>query len=188
MKPRQRGGKWPVLAAWLAIIMLIVSAVLVAGVGPAYRLEWLTLGAAFSLLRQGAYVAVSAGVLGLLTLVVAGYCRRWRTALVAGLVSLAVAGMMVVPVQMMQRAQSVPKIHDITTDLVNPPAFIALAAAREAAPNAVNYPGEDTARQQRVAYPNIKPITLDITLESAMTALQDTVRAQGWKIAAVTEN
>ncbi|MEO6422388.1 MAG: DUF1499 domain-containing protein, partial [Candidatus Nitrotoga sp.] len=119
---------------------------------------------------------------------VAGYCRRWRRALVAGLVSLAVARMMVVPVQMMQRAQSVPKIHDITTDLANPPVFIALAAAREAAPNAVDYPGEDTARQQRAAYPNIKPITLDITLASAMTALQDTVRQQGWKIAAVTEN
>lgn len=184
----QRGGKWPVLIVLLAIILLIVSVVLVAGVGPAYQMKWLSLGAAFTVLRQGAYLAITAGILGLLLMVVAGFFRRWRLALLAGLVSLAVAEMMVLPVQMMQRAESVPKIHDITTDFVNPPAFIALAGAREAAPNAVDYPGEDTARQQRLAYPEIKPITLDMTMTGALTAVQSMVQELDWEIAAVTEN
>jgi uncharacterized protein (DUF1499 family) len=187
-KPCQRGGKWPVLVVLLAIILLIISVVLVAGVGPAYQMEWVTLGTAFMVLRQGAYLAVAAGLLGLLVMVVAGFCRRWRLALLAGLVSLAVAEMLVLPVQMMQRAESVPKIHDISTDLVNPPAFVALAAAREAAPNAVDYPGEDTARQQRLAYPEIKPITLDMTLTGALTRVRGKVQELGWEIAAVTEN
>ena len=43
-----------------------------------------------------------------------------------------------------------PAIHDITTDTQNPPAFEALADVREAAPNAVDYPGDATAQQQHL--------------------------------------
>ncbi|WP_100640348.1 DUF1499 domain-containing protein [Marinobacter salexigens] len=184
----QRGGKWPLMTAWLAIILLIVAGILMAVAGPAYKAEWIELGTSFTWLRQGAQLAIAAAVSGIITLVLAGVLRRWRPALVGALVSLAVVAMIAMPMQMKQRAQSVPPIHDITTDMQNPPAFNRLAAAREKAPNAVDYPGAETARQQQLAYPHLKPITLGMPLASAMAIAKANIQARGWEIAGTTDS
>ncbi len=160
-KPRPRGGRWPVVLGWLGVLLLVISVALMGAAGPAYRLEWLSLGSSFTLLRQGSHLALGAGVLGLLTFMVAGLCRRWRPALVGMVVILAVAATIALPAQMMHMARTAPPIHDITTDMTDPPAFEALADERQAAPNAVAYPGEPFARQQRIAYPRLAPLTLD---------------------------
>ena len=177
----RRGGNWPLITAWLGVILLVVAGVMMAAAGPAYKAELIGLGTSFTWLRQGAQLAMGAGALGLITLVLAGVLRRWRPALVGALVSLAVVAVVALPMQMKQRAQSVPPIHDITTDMENPPVFTLLASAREEAPNAVDYPGAETARQQQMAYPYLKPITL-------MDAAKATVQARGWEIAGSTGN
>ncbi|WP_416138012.1 DUF1499 domain-containing protein [Halomonas sp. HK25] len=184
---RPRGGRWPTLLAWLALLLLIVAALVMGGAGPAHRLEMMPLGTAFDLLRGGTYLALGAATLGLVTLTVASLCRRWRLALMGGLVLVVVAVMMAVPWQLMQRAQMVPPIHDITTDMQDPPSFVALVEAREAAPNAVDYPGEATARQQREAYPEIQPLLLDQPLASVRSAVEAAALDQGWEIVARTE-
>lgn len=186
--PGPRGGRWPVMLAGLAAGLVVVAALLMGGAGPAYRGEWVSLSTSFTLLRQGAHLAVAAAGLGLVALIVAGVCRRWRPALIGALVIAAGAALVVPPWQLMQRAQVVPPIHDITTDLQNPPAFEALAEAREAAPNAVAYPGEAVARQQRAGYPNLGPLRLEVPLTRAMAAAQATARELGWEIAAVSEH
>ena len=53
-----------------------------------------------------------------------------------------------IPWQWMQRARSVPPIHDITTDTQNPPQFIAVAPLRADAPNPIEYGGPEVAAQQ----------------------------------------
>ncbi|WP_417518334.1 DUF1499 domain-containing protein [Marinobacter sp.] len=184
----RRGGKWPVITAWLAVILLITAGVLMAAAGPVYRAELIQLGTSFTWLRQGAQLAAGAAVLGLITLVLAGVLRRWRPAIVGALVCIAVVAMIAMPMQMKQRAQSVPPIHDITTDMNNPPAFTLLAAAREEAPNAVDYPGAETARQQQAAYPQLKAINLSMPMTSAMEAAKSTIQARGWEIAGTTAN
>jgi uncharacterized protein (DUF1499 family) len=183
-----RGGKWPLLAAWLGVILLITSAVLVGVAGPAYRAEWIPLSTSFTWLRQGAQLAIAAAALGLITLIISGIFRRWRPALVGLLVSAVVVPVIAMPMQMKQQAQSVPPIHDITTDTTHPPAFRALATAREEAPNEVEYPGAETARQQIAAYPDLKPLVLNNSLASTMKAAKALVEARGWTIAATTEN
>jgi len=184
----RRGGKWPVVTAWLGVILLVAAAVFMAVAGPAYRAEWIDLGTSFTWLRQGAQLAMGAAVLGLITLVLGGVLRRWRPALVGAVVTLLVVAVVAMPMQMKQRAQSVPPIHDITTDTENPPAFTALAAAREKAPNEVDYPGAETARQQLAAYPELKPITLNMPLASAMEAAKAIIQARGWQVAETTSN
>lgn len=184
----RRGGKWPLVTAWLGVILLVFAGMLMAVAGPAYRAELIELGTSFAWLRQGAQLALGAAALGLITVVLAGVLRRWRPALVGALVSVAVVAMIAVPMQMKQRAQSVPPIHDITTDMNNPPAFKVLAAAREEAPNAVDYPGAETARQQQAAYPQLKPITLNMPITNAMDAVTATIQARGWDIAGTTDN
>ncbi|MGO1463067.1 MAG: DUF1499 domain-containing protein [Marinobacter sp.] len=184
----RRGGKWPLIIAWLAIILLLTAAVLMAGSGYAYKAEWIGLGKSFVWLSQGAKLSVAAAVVGVFALILGAVCRRWRPALVGALVSLAVVAMIAMPMQLKQRAQSVPPIHDITTDMENPPAFKALATAREEAPNEVDYPGADTARQQKAGYPQLKPITLNMPLAKAMDNAIAIVRARDWDIADTTGN
>ncbi|TFH86911.1 DUF1499 domain-containing protein [Billgrantia azerbaijanica] len=187
LKPRPRGGRWPVVPAWFGVLLLAVAALLMGGAGPAYRLGLLPLGTAFGLLRLGAFAAVGAALLGLVALLIAALCRRWRPALASLLVIVAVVALLAVPWEMMHRAQRVPPIHDITTDILDPPAFEALAEARRAAPNGVAYPGEAFARHQRSAYPWVRPVTLPVPLAEARTAAEATAREMGWEIAATTE-
>ncbi|RAR59810.1 uncharacterized protein DUF1499 [Onishia taeanensis] len=186
-KSRPRGGAWPVRIAWLGVVLLVAAAALMAGSGSAYRWDWVSLSTSFSMLRQGAHLAIGAGALGLVTALVAAFCRRWRPVMVGLLTSTAVVALVALPAQMMQRAQTVPPIHDITTDLDNPPAFEALAAAREAAPNEVAYP-QDFADQQRAAYGRLHAITLPVSMAEAMAAVKATVEAQGWDVATASDS
>ncbi|PCM46144.1 DUF1499 domain-containing protein [Marinobacter sp. ANT_B65] len=183
-----RGGKWPVIAAWFGVALLVLAGLLMGLAGPAYKAEWISLGTSFGMLRQGAQVALGAAALGLITMVVSGRSRRWRPAIVGLLVSVAVFFMIAVPMEMKHKAQTVPPIHDITTDVETPPAFTLLAAARKEAPNEVEYPGAETARLQQAAYPQLKSITLDVSLASAMDSAKALIQARGWELAGATAN
>lgn len=84
-----------------------------------------------------------------------------------------------------QIARRVPKIHDITTDTQNPPAFHAVLPLRKGAQNPPAYEGAHAARLQKKAYPDIKPfISQDSKKEMFERALAAT-RALGWRVAAV---
>lgn len=187
-KPRLRGGRWPSRLGWLALLVLLAAVALIAGSGPVYRMEWLSLGESFSLLRRGAQLALASAAISALTLLVALVCRRWRVMLASLLVAVAATALVSMPLQLQQMGRSVPAIHDITTDTTNPPAFETLASARRAAPNAVDYPGESTANQQRRAYPQLGPLTLNMPLATALNAAEATARDQGWEIASVEDN
>ncbi|MFG6177878.1 DUF1499 domain-containing protein [Halomonas sp. THAF12] len=185
-KPRPRGGRWPVALAWLAVVLLAVAALLMGGVGPAYRLEWLSLGESFSLLRRGALLSLGAAGLGVMAFLVAGLCRRWKPALVGMLVIVAVVALVAQPLQLRELARSVPPIHDITTDLANPPAFEALAEARRTAPNALAYP-RDFAEAQRAGYPDLRPLDIAHPLPEVHAAAEALARERGWENAAASE-
>ncbi|MBF8221932.1 DUF1499 domain-containing protein [Halomonas sp. 328] len=186
LEPYARGGRWPAGLAALSVLLLGLAALLMGGAGPAYRLDLLDLGQALGLLRQGAYVAIAAAGTAVLALCVAAWYRRPRPALIGGLVLVMVATLLVVPLQHLQRAQAVPPIHDITTDLDDPPAFIALVAPREAAPNAVGYP-RAFAAQQRRAYPDLAPRIVDAPKPRILLTAETMMRERGWEIARVDD-
>ncbi|TVP49797.1 MAG: DUF1499 domain-containing protein [Halomonas sp.] len=183
-----RGGKWPSVLAGVAMLLLAAAALMMVGAGPAYRFEFITLGEAFNLLRNGVYVAAGAVAVSILVLLVSIIARRMTPALFATLVLAGAVALLYVPWQHWQRAQDVPAIHDITTDTQNPPVFEALAEAREAAPNAVDYPGEATAQQQRAAYPSIRPLIVNDALQTVLAAAQAEVEEAGWQIAQITDH
>jgi uncharacterized protein (DUF1499 family) len=80
--------------------------------------------------------------------------------------------------------QSLPFIHDISTDLEQPPEFVDVVPLRADAPNPVAHPGEETAAQQRQGYPDIRPLELDLAPEQAFDRALATAREQGWEIVA----
>ena len=166
--------------------------------GTGYRLEIWERGFAFTILRYGAGIAGVGGVLCLIvTIISAGLFKgegfSKSAVAVLGLVIGAFA--FYVPYSMQQTASSVPPIHDITTDLENPPEFEAMLALREAtsATNKAVYLREVTVGQniinvpeaQKRAYPDIQPeelwgISFYEGFDLALAAAED----MGWTIVA----
>jgi uncharacterized protein (DUF1499 family) len=86
------------------------------------------------------------------------------------------------PIIMRARAQSVPPIHDITTDFTDPPPFVTLKAVREESPNGLKYGGEEIAAQQRKAYQDIHPALVAMPPAQATQRVIDAARAMGWEV------
>jgi uncharacterized protein (DUF1499 family) len=86
------------------------------------------------------------------------------------------------PLNMMNKAKSVPPIHDITTDLVNPPKFMAILALRADAPNPAAYQGEEIASQQRKAYPELQTQKYQKTAEQVFDAALAAVKNMGLEV------
>jgi len=86
------------------------------------------------------------------------------------------------PLNMMNKAKSVPAIHDISTDLVNPPKFVAIAPLRAEAPNPVEYAGEETAVQQRKAYPELATLSFAQSKADLMAASEQAVKNLGFAV------
>jgi uncharacterized protein (DUF1499 family) len=76
-------------------------------------------------------------------------------------------------------------IHDVSTDTVNPPQFVALLPLRAAdnATNSANYDAK-TAQLQKETYPDIGPIHLDQQPDQVFARALSAVRAMGWEIVA----
>jgi len=80
----------------------------------------------------------------------------------------------------------VPRIHDITTNVENPPEFSAVLPAR-AAENAAAaaYAGSEVAKLQKAAYPDIAPLELRLPAAKAFDLALSAARSMlGWDIVA----
>jgi uncharacterized protein (DUF1499 family) len=81
-----------------------------------------------------------------------------------------------------------PPIHDISTDTINPPVFIAVAELRSESDNPAEYLDDGTAKLQADAYPDITTITLNMDQSAAFTAALSTAQSMGWEIVAAEES
>src|SRR5438105_10522628 len=145
------------------LAIICAGAGLAAGLGTRWGLWHFRTG--FMLLTWAAYGALAVVVLGLVALVVnRSSSKAIFFALASIILALFVAG---IPWQMKQRAQHVPPIHDITTDTANPPAFVAILPLRANAPNSIEYKGTEIAAQQKQAYPDLQPLSLNVPTDVA---------------------
>jgi len=159
----------------------LLGLVLLASAGPSYRVGILSLTNAFTLLRWSAYAGVAAVLLGAIAAGLA-YRRHLRVqmvvaapALLAGLVAVGV------PFELQRRARAVPPIHDISTDLENPPTFEAILPLRADTPNDLERTSEVT-ELQRHGYPDLAPVTLPIPLDQAFDRALAVAQEAGWQI------
>jgi uncharacterized protein (DUF1499 family) len=166
----------------VALGISVLGLVLLAAAGPAYRVG-LPLESAFGVLRWGGY-AGAAGAL--VSAAAAAVARRRKQRLPMGVAAVALmAGMtaVVIPYSWQRTASRVPPIHDITTDLENPPAFEAVVPLRADAPNGLERPPM-LAAQQREGYPDIAPGTLPLPPERVFNRALDVAQRMGWTIVA----
>jgi uncharacterized protein (DUF1499 family) len=155
------------IAGVLSLLLLLLS-------GPLYQAEILGLMNAFFAMRIALIVGAVAIVLALIQVI---FMRKTISWPVTGIAVLCAAVAVFMPLSMMNKAKSVPPIHDITTDLVNPPKFVAILALRADAPNPAAYQGEEIASQQREAYPELQTQkyqkTADQVFDAALVAVKD---------------
>jgi Protein of unknown function (DUF1499) len=76
-----------------------------------------------------------------------------------------------------------PWINDATTDTANPPAFVVLAQ-RPPGANPVAYPGQAFAQLQAKAYPDLRTLVLDRSVEEAFELVEEAVRRLRWRVVA----
>jgi uncharacterized protein (DUF1499 family) len=149
--------------------------------GPAYRIGVLSLQNAFSLLRWAAYI----GVTGMIVALAAGalaYARhsRWRLFL-AALAFVAALAAFAIPYQLQRSARALPPIHDLSTDLENPPAFEAVVPLRADAANKLDR-SPQLADQQRAGYPDLAPMTLPTPMGQTFDRALAVAQKAGWEI------
>jgi hypothetical protein len=163
------------LVAVVAVLLLLLA-------GPGVRTGLWTFRTGFHLLQWAAYLGIVSGAAALMQLVVPAFRGPPAPLLATIALGLVAAG---VPWFWRHRAEQVPPIHDITTDVRNPPKFVAVLPLRAKAPNPVAYGGHEVAEAQEKAYPDIRPLSLPAVPPGAAYARAlAAVRAEGWELVA----
>ena len=87
------------------------------------------------------------------------------------------------PAYLAVQYRRLPPIHDITTDPIDPPRFEALARLRSGdGANPAVYAGLYSAEQQRIAYPEIETVELELPVQRAYEITLQLVTKRKWLI------
>jgi uncharacterized protein (DUF1499 family) len=166
----------------LALAILCVLAAGLSGFG--HKWGWWHFRVGFSILRWAAYGALAAAGLG----AIIGLFAWWRASVIAVVVAtltvIVSASTVAVPWSYLQLARAVPPIHDITTDTVEPPEFVAILPLRAKSPNSGIYGGAEIARQQHQAYPDLKSSKFSLPPSELLERATQVARSMGWQIVA----
>jgi uncharacterized protein (DUF1499 family) len=152
---------------------------LVALPGPLYKYGVVDLGTAFTGFKFGVF----AGIAALILLVLQILFKRKTVTLGSTIMALLLSTIAIaIPLSMLNKGKSVPPIHDISTDLVNPPEFVAIAPLRADAPNPVEYAGVEAATQQRAAYPELQTLNYPQSKSELVEATKQVINNLGWQL------
>ncbi len=170
-----RLGRISLYAALAAVLALVVA-------GPGHRLGLVGVMPGIWLAMAGGAIALLALALGIVALFgILG--TPGRAALGSAVLAIVLGG--AISLQLygwFAKARSVPRIHDISTDLQDPPEFSAIAPLRAEAPNPAAWPGPENAALQRSAYPDLQALVVDASPAAVIAAATDIARALGWEV------
>lgn len=170
--------------AVVALLLATVAALVAMAAGPGSRAGLWEFRTGFQILKWASYAALAGaglGVIGVIRTRPIGSRRGLGFALLAIVLGAVTAW---VPWSWKGKAESVPPIHDITTDAGAPPGFEAILPLRADADNPAEYGGDSIAQRQREAYPDIVPLELDAPPDQAFERALEAARDMGWEIVA----
>jgi uncharacterized protein (DUF1499 family) len=129
--------------------------------------------------------ALTCAVVALL-LALAAFVVIWRQGLGGfghALAAIAIGiALLAYPAYLGAKAYKLPRLHDITTDPIDPPRYEVLARVRPRDANSVNYEGLAVAQAQHAAWPEIEPLDEDATPQAAFTAALAVITKRRWLI------
>jgi uncharacterized protein (DUF1499 family) len=169
--------------AGLALTVAGALALLLSALGS--RWDWWDFRTGFTILKMTLYGGLAVIVVALAGLVLALLARTGRTILISLVSLVLLGGVAAAPVSHLRAAGRVPPIHDISTDLDDPPRFVAVLPRRAGAPNPAEHGGAPVAAQQRAGYPDLGPARFAAPPERVFPRVVDAARELGWEIVAV---
>lgn len=166
---------WSRHLALFSLIATIVSIIVVRFGFLEFRPALMTFAGALALAGLSILVAVAA------------FASIWRTgARGFGAIALALfidAAILAYPAYLAVRYVNLPPIHDISTDVLDPPRFERLARLRVGeGVNTAAYAGLYSAEQQRMAYPDIEPLIVETSPQKAYEAALEIITKRKWLI------
>ena len=159
-----------VILAALAFLSLLLS-------GPGTRWGWWDF-------KVGLALFAVAFLIGALAFLVSGFAW-WRTRPnpVAAIAAIACAVIVLLPLTQIVGARGKPRIHDISTDLADPPRFSAVLPLRANAANpAPDRIDDKTASLQRAGYPDLVTLDLPLGSDDAFTKILQAAKTMEWEI------
>jgi uncharacterized protein (DUF1499 family) len=160
-------SRWATRAALFAFGLFVSAAFL-------FRLFGMPTPVAYNLVIVALAVAVLSIVFAIVAAGIIWRTGRPGTARVLFAVCLSL-GLLMVPLVFVMWVRDYPLINDVTTDVANPPAFVAVANLRGPGDNRVAYRAR-LAEEQLIAYPDIKPMQIARPTEEAYALVVDAVK------------
>jgi uncharacterized protein (DUF1499 family) len=176
---------WSQTAALMGLCSAILSLLLLALAPVGWRAGWWHFRFAFTWLMTASAAAGAAAVIVSLPALLLGWSQLSAGPAAMAATGLALCAVLIyIPWHYDRVRKRVPRIHDITTDVENPPEFAAVLPAR-AAENAAAaaYAGSEVARLQKAAYPDVAPLELRLSAAKAFDLALSAARSMpGWDI------
>jgi hypothetical protein len=152
--------------------------------GPGYRWGWWGYKTGIGLVKHSGMISLAAVVVCLVGLAL------WHWEVVSqgrtyALIGLVIGGCVLgLTLKWKHNLDSVPYIHDITTDTENPPSFVAALPLRAGAENPAEYGGPELAQQQKDGYPDLKPGSVSSPPDAVFFRALQAAKDMGWEIVA----
>lgn len=135
----------------------------------------------FTMIKAAGYIGLGCAVVALASGIVSVRQRHFKGVFISLIALILALLAFSIPLYWKTQAESYPRIHDISTDLNNPPRFVAISAARHAG---VRNGGVEVAIQQMKAYPDLKTVVLAVPANEAFQTALLAARDMGWDIVA----
>jgi uncharacterized protein (DUF1499 family) len=164
-------------------LVAVISALLSIIAGMGTRFHWFFFRTGLEIMGISVIVGLLAAAISIIAIVAIFFTpgnKGIYLCILGLIISIPVA---VIPLYMRYEIK-VPPIHDITTDITNPPAFVSVLPLRKDAYNKPEYGGPDVAAQQTKAYPDIKTLTLNMPADKAFSRALDVAKNMSWEIVA----
>lgn len=166
----------------LSLVVAIIAALVLVAAGLGTRIGLWNFRTGFTILGYGGYSGVIAVLAALAGIAASIRKKSFLGGIIAFLALVVGVTVFALPLSWKLSAQRLPRIHDITTDITNPPGFVAVLPLRKDAPNSAQYGGPEVAAKQLQAYPDIKTLVLSLPADQAFALALDTANKMGWTI------
>jgi len=164
---------------WLAVLSALGFPFALIG----FRIGLYGFGTGFQILNYTFYLALIVLIAGLVVFVLHRRSKpaSGRNAIIAVAISLIPIVGLGIQVYV---ARTVPAIHNISTDVVNPPGFDAIVVIRGEGANPLAYSIENgnLAELQQAAYPNIKTMNVSASVQDSFDKALGVAQSLGWEI------
>ena len=166
----------------LGLTLSVIGLLSVGASGPGYRWGCWGYKTGISFVKFSGFISM----VGVIVCLVGLALRYWEVASqgkTEALIGLVIGGCVLgLTLLWKHNLDSVPYIHDITTDTDNPPRFVAVLPLRAGAENSAEYGGPELAKQQKLGYPDLKPGLVSGPPNAAFSRALKAAKDMGWEI------